>query len=108
MVSSRGRRDLRQRGQRNLSSFAACTAAACEDLFFMLAALGNGTQVPANIQTLKISIGASYYKHVAIFIVHKLYRVHRFLQIFKISLEALKIFFLYTHCIGISKLLIKR
>lgn len=47
MVSSRGLLDLRQRGHRNLRSLAAWTAAACWDLFFKLADLGNGTQVPA-------------------------------------------------------------
>ena len=46
MVSSRGLRDRRHRGQRNFRSLAACTAEAWELLFFMFADFGRGTHVP--------------------------------------------------------------
>lgn len=49
MVSKRGLRERRQKGQRNLRSLAACTAAAIEFFDLVLADFGNGTQVPVKV-----------------------------------------------------------
>ena len=52
IVSSLGRRERRHSGHKNLRSFAACMAAICDDLFFIFADLGRGTQVPAKYKCI--------------------------------------------------------